>query len=97
MNDYWCIPSKEDASFVACIEDVLDVYELPYDPARPVVCMDEKSYQLLGNVKEPLLMHPDDNLKTDFEYKRNATRGCIYEPIVGKHHVSVRERRTVID
>ena len=39
MNDYWCIPSKEDADFVACMEDVLDVYELPYDPARPVVCM----------------------------------------------------------
>lgn len=32
MNDYWCIPSKEDADFVACMEDVLDVYELPYDP-----------------------------------------------------------------
>lgn len=41
MNDYWCIPSKEDADFVACMEDVLDVYELPYNPARPVVCMDK--------------------------------------------------------
>ena len=45
MNDYWCIPSKEDADFVACMEDVLDVYELPYDPMSPVVCMDEKPYQ----------------------------------------------------
>ena len=35
MNDYWCIPSKEDADFVACMEDVLDVYELPYDPMYP--------------------------------------------------------------
>ena len=49
MNDYWCIPLKEDADFVACMEDVLDVYELPYNPARPVVCMDEKPYQLLGD------------------------------------------------
>ena len=36
MNDYWCIPSKEDADFVACMEDVLDVYELPYDPMSPI-------------------------------------------------------------
>lgn len=40
-NDYWCITSKEDAEFVACMEDVLDVYELPYNSKRPVVCMDE--------------------------------------------------------
>lgn len=36
MNDYWCIPSKEDADFVACMEDVLDVYELPCNPAHPI-------------------------------------------------------------
>lgn len=54
MNDYWCIPSKEDADFVACMEDVLDVYELPYDPMYPVVCMDEKPYQLLDDVRQPL-------------------------------------------
>ena len=54
MNDYWCIPSKEDADFVACMEDVLDIYELPYDPMYPVVCMDEKPYQLLDDVREPL-------------------------------------------
>ena len=47
MNDYWCIPSKEDGEFVASMEDVLGVYELPYDLMRPVVCMDEKPYQLL--------------------------------------------------
>lgn len=46
-SDYWCIPSIEDADFIAAMEDVLDVYELPYDPFRSVVCMDEKPYQLL--------------------------------------------------
>ena len=51
MNDYWCISSKEDAEFVACMEDVLDVYELPYNPMRPVVCMDEKPYQLLEDAR----------------------------------------------
>ena len=52
MNDYWCIPSKEDANFVACMEDVLDVYELPYDQMYHVVCMDEKPYQLLDDVRQ---------------------------------------------
>ena len=99
MNDYWCIPSKEDADFVACMEDVLDVYELPYDPARPVVCMDEKPYQLLGDVREPLPMRPGDDLKTDSEYKRNGTCSifAFVEPLGGRHHVSVHEHRTAID
>ena len=60
-NDYWCIPAKDDAEFVACMEDVLDVYESPYNPERPVVCMDEKPYQLLGDVREPLPMCPGSN------------------------------------
>ena len=99
MNDYWCIPSKEDADFVACMEDVLDVYELPYNPARPVVCMDEKPYQLLGDVREPLPMRPGDDQKIDSEYKRNGTRSifAFVEPLGGKHHVSVHEHRTAID
>ena len=99
MNDYWCIPSKEDADFVACMEDVIDVYELPYNPARPVVCMDEKPYQLLGDVREPLPMRPGDDQKTDSEYKRNGTCSifAFVEPLGGKHHVSVHEHRTAID
>jgi len=43
-NDYWCIPQKEGAVFVACMEDTLDVYERPYNPKCPVVCLDEKPY-----------------------------------------------------
>ena len=99
MNEYWCIPSKEDAEFVACMEDVLDVYELSYNPARPVVCMDEKPYQLLGDVREPLSMRPGDDQKTDSEYKRNGTCSifAFVEPLGGKHHVSVHEHRTAID
>ena len=52
MNDYWCIPSKENADFVACMENVLDVYEIPYNSMRPVVCMDEKPYQLLDDARK---------------------------------------------
>lgn len=99
MNDYWCIPSKEDADFVACMEDVLDVYELPYNPMRPVVCMDEKPYQLLGDVRESLPMRPGNDRKTDSEYVRNGTCSifAFVEPLGGKHHVSVHEHRTAID
>lgn len=99
MNDYWCIPSKEDAGFVACMEDVLDVYELPYDSMRPVVCMDEKLYQLLDDVREPLPVRFGDNQKINSEYKRNGTCSifAFVEPLGGKYHVSVHEHRTVID
>ena len=81
------------------MEDVLDVYELPYDPRRPVVCMDEKPYQLLGEAREPLPMRPGDDLKIDSEYVRNGTCSifAFIEPLGGRHHVSVREHRTATD
>lgn len=81
------------------MEDVLDVYEMPYNPMRPVVCMDEKPYQLLGDVQEPLPMRPGDDLKTDSEYKRNGTCSifAFVEPLGGKRHTSVHERRTAVD
>ena len=99
MNDYWCISSKEDAEFVACMEDVLDVYELPYNPMRPVVCMDEKPYQLLEDTRKPLPMRLGNNQKIDFEYKRNGTCSifAFVEPLGGKHHIRVHEHRTAID
>ena len=66
-NSYWCIPPKENAEFVACMADILDIYEMPYNPEVPVVCMDEKPYQLLGETREPLPMRPGDARKTDSE------------------------------
>jgi hypothetical protein len=98
-NDYWCIPSKEDAEFVACMEDVLDVYELPYNSKRPVVCMDEKPYQLLGDARKSLPMRPGDNAKIDSEYIRNGTCSIFVfvEPLGGMHHVSVHEHRKATD
>ncbi len=81
------------------MEDVLDVYELPYDSTRPVVCMDEKPYQLLGDAREPLPMRPGDTKKIDSEYVRNGTCSifAFIEPLGGKHHVSVREHSTATD
>ena len=84
---------------MAAMEDVLDVYELPYDPFRPVVCMDEKPYQLLGEARESWTMRPGDNKKVDSEYVRNGTCSifAFVEPLGGCHHVSVREHRTAVD
>lgn len=81
------------------MEDVLDVYELPYNPMRPVVCMDEKPYQLLEDARKPLPMRPGNNQKIDFEYKRNGTCSifAFVEPLGGKHHIRVHEHRTAID
>ena len=81
------------------MEDVLDVYERPYDEKRPVVCMDEKPYQLLGEVREPLPMTPGSDRKTDSEYVRNGTVSIFsfVEPLGGVHHVSVREHRTTVN
>jgi hypothetical protein len=81
------------------MEDILDIYELPYDPAIPVVCMDEKPYQLLGEAREPLPMRPGNDLKTDAEYVRNGTSSIFVftEPLGGFRHTSVREHRTAVD
>lgn len=81
------------------MEDVLDVYELPYDPTAPVVCMDEKPYQLLGEVRESWAMRPGDDKKVDSEYTRNGTCSifAFIEPLGGTHHISVREHRTARD
>lgn len=81
------------------MEDILDVYERPFDPLRPVVCMDEKPYQLLGEAREKLPMRKGSNSKIDFEYKREGTCSIfVFTQALGcVRHVSVKERRTSID
>lgn len=81
------------------MEDILDIYEMPYSFEVPVVCMDEKPYQLLGELREPLPMRPGDTLKIDSEYVRNGTCSIFVfvEPLGGVRHVSVREHRTAVD
>jgi len=81
------------------MEDILDIYERPYNQELPVVCMDEKPYQLLGSTREELPMRPGDTQKEDYEYTRNGTVSIFVftEPLAGCRHVSVREHRTAID
>ena len=54
---YWVIPPEADAEFVACMEEVLDTYEKPYDPACPVLCMDEQPVQLVKETRQPIPGH----------------------------------------
>lgn len=81
------------------MEDVLDVYERAYDPTTPVVCMDEKPYQLLGEARESWAMRPGDNKKVDSEYVRNGTCSifAFVEPLGGRHHVCALPHRTATD
>lgn len=77
------------------MEDILDVYELPYNPRCLVICMDEKPYQLLGETNEPLPMRPGDPQKTDSEYIRKGTCSIFVftEPLAGWRHVTARKQR----
>lgn len=81
------------------MEDVLDVYHRPYDEACPVVCMDEKPYQLLDECRQPIPMKPDFIARHDSEYIRNGTCSIFVftEPLKGWRNVSVSPRRTRID
>ncbi len=93
------MPPKASAAFVAPMEDVLDVYEKPYDPARPVVCVDEGGKQLIGEVREPLPVRPGKPARHDSEYKRHGTANLFmaFEPLVGRRYVEVTTRKTSID
>ena len=81
------------------MEDVLEVYARPYNPARPVICMDEKPYQLLGEKREPVPAKPGGLKKVDSEYKREGTCSIFIfvEPLDGWRYVEALERRTKID
>jgi len=81
------------------MEDVLDLYCQPYVPDYPVVCMDEKPYQLLDESRKPIAMKPGKLLRRDDEYVRHGTCSIFLftEPLAGWRHVDAQERRTKID
>jgi hypothetical protein len=81
------------------MEDVLDVYHQPYNPQYPVVCMDESCKQLIGEVREPIPAAPGHPVLCDDEYIRNGVAEIFLEvePLGGRRHVEISERRTKID
>ena len=81
------------------MEDVLDVYERPYDPRFPVICMDETSTQLLADARPPLPVAPGRPARIDYEYVRHGVRNLFLavEPLRGWRQVSVTAHRTKRD
>ena len=108
LSKYWCIPKENDAHFVAHMGDVLGIYQRAYDPRVPVLCMDEKPVQLLGEIIDrvnarPLRTDPDTGLvrhgeleKIDYQYERCGTASIFVfaEPLAGWRHVTALQRRT---
>jgi hypothetical protein len=81
------------------MEDVLDLYEQPYDPKHPIICFDERPCQLIGDAIIPIPIKPGSPKKEHYEYVRNGTC-CVFlafEPLAGKRLICVKERRTMVD
>jgi hypothetical protein len=76
--EYWVIPPEANARFVASMEDVLETYETPHDPACPVVCMDEQSVQLLKETRTPIPGTAKHAKRGDYEYVRAGTANIFY-------------------
>ncbi|MGD0154172.1 MAG: IS630 family transposase [Thermacetogeniaceae bacterium] len=99
LRKCWCIPPEQNAAFVACMEDILDLYQQPFCESYPVICMDEKPYQLLDETRSPIPMKPGKPERRDGEYVRNGTCSIFVftEPLAGWRHVAACERRTQVD
>ncbi len=87
------------SEFVCQMEDVLDLYALPRDPARPLVCLDESTKQLVSEITRPMPAAPGRPERVDYEYERNGvgTLFMMCAPLEGWRELDVRERKTAVD
>ena len=97
--EYWVIPPKSDAEFVAHLEEVLETYEQPYNPACPVLCTDEQPVQLLKETRKPIPATARHGKRVDYEYERAGIANIFMftEPLAGWREVAVRETKTKFD
>ena len=97
--EYWVIPPEADAEFVAHMENVLETYARPYDPARPVICMDEQPVQLVKETRRPIPGTTNHAQRVDYEYERNGTASIFMfcEPLAGWRQATARPQRTKLD
>ena len=81
------------------MEDILEVYQRPYDPQRPLVCLDETSKQLIAETRLPIAAKPGQPGRHDYEYRRNGTANLfmMFAPLEGWRHVKVTDRHTAVD
>ena len=99
MIQYWVIPPEADAEFVAHMEEVLETYEKAYDPAHPVVCMDEQPVQLLKETRRAIKASKMHGRRVDYEYERNGTASIFMfvEPLAGYRQATARVQRTKVE
>ena len=81
------------------MEDVLEVYQRPHDPDRPVVCLDETTKQLIKETRVPVPAKAGRPARHDYEYERNGTANLfmLFAPLEGWRHVEVTDRHTALD
>src|SRR3954464_4907057 len=81
------------------MEEVLEVYHRPHDPACPLVCLDETSKQLIKETRVPIAVRPGRPARTDYEYERNGTANIfmLFPPLNGWRHVAVTDRHAAVD
>lgn len=93
------IAPEANAAFVANMEDVLEVYQRPHDPERPVVCVDETSKQLIVETRTPIPAKPGQSARHDYEYARNGVANLfmMFAPLEGWRHVKVTDRHAGVD
>lgn len=98
QHKMWCIP-KVDGDFVARMEDVVELYTQPADPARPVICFDQSPTQLIGESRLPVPPAPGILGRIDYEYRRNGTANLFAFVDVHRpwRHIKVTDHRTAID
>jgi transposase len=99
LTKRFCIPPEANEEFIYHMEDILDVYQRPYDPRFPQICMDEGSKQLLGEIQEPIPMSKDKPKREDYEYEREGVFDIFgaCEPLTGKYFFNVTASRTKED
>lgn len=95
----WVIPPEHNGEFVAQMERVLDVYKRPYDPQRPVVCMDESPRQLIRETRVPVPASRRNAARHDYEYERCGVANVFMavEPLAGQRMVRITEHKTKPD
>lgn len=98
LKKCWCIPTA-GADFVWHMEDILDLYAERYNPKRPVVCFDEKIFQLVAETRQAIPVQPGWPKRFDYEYQRHGTRNLFifFQPLAGWRHVKITPQRTKSD
>ena len=93
------IPPQANAGFVANMEDVLEVYQRPHDPQRPVVCLDETTKQMIAETRAPIPAAPGRKARHDYEYQRNGVAHLfmMFAPLEGWRCVKVADRHAAVD